>query len=60
VTESLDIPADYANLLRDIKRRVQVSRTRALMSVNAEMTALYWEVGRLIDERQKREGWGPG
>lgn len=55
---SLDLPAEYASLLGEIKRRVQVSRARAMMSVNAELISLYWEVGRLVDERQRREGWG--
>lgn len=58
MSDSLDLPAEYASLLADIRRRVQLSRTRAWMSVNAELIALYWEVGRLVDERQRREGWG--
>jgi DUF1016 N-terminal domain/YhcG PDDEXK nuclease domain len=51
-------PAGYAWLLKDIKARIQQSRTRAIFSLNAEMTRLYWDIGRMIDERQQREGWG--
>ncbi|MBX9653883.1 PDDEXK nuclease domain-containing protein [bacterium] len=29
-----------------------------MLSVNAELVRLYWDIGRLIDQRQKREGWG--
>lgn len=29
-----------------------------MLSVNAELVRLYWDMGRIIDERQKREGWG--
>ena len=49
---------DYAKLLADIKSRIQAAQTRAVLAVNAEMIRLYWGVGRLIDERQGREGWG--
>jgi hypothetical protein len=31
---------------------------RAVLSVNAEMTLTYWDIGRMILERQEREGWG--
>lgn len=48
----------YANLLADIKSRVQAAQTRAVLAVNAEVIRLYWGVGRLLDERQSREGWG--
>lgn len=28
------------------------------MSANAEMILMYWDIGRMIDERQRFEGWG--
>lgn len=31
-----------------------------MFSVNAELVRLYWDIGRLIDARQKRAGWGAG
>jgi hypothetical protein len=52
--------AGYALLLKQIKARIQQSRTRAIFSLNAEMIRLYWNIGRMIDERQQREGWGGG
>lgn len=52
------VPAGYAQLLKDIKARIQQSRTRAIFSLNAEMIRLYWDIGRMIDERQREEGWG--
>src|SRR5438874_6791106 len=53
-------PAGYIQLLKDIKARIQQSRTRAIFSLNAEMIRLYWDLGRMIDERQQQEGWGAG
>ncbi len=48
----------YAKLLSDIKGRIQAAQTRAVLAVNAELTHLYWGIGRLLDERQAAEGWG--
>jgi predicted nuclease of restriction endonuclease-like (RecB) superfamily len=48
----------YASLLDQIKARIQSSQTRAVLSVNRELLNLYWEVGRVIHERQQKEGWG--
>lgn len=54
---SLDLTF-YANLLADIKTRIQQAQARAVMAANAELVRLYWDIGQLIDERQKRKGWG--
>lgn len=50
----------YRNLLGDIKIRVRQAQQRAALSVNAEMILMYWDIGRMIAARQKREGWGKG
>jgi len=52
--------ASYRQVLADIKQRVRHAQTRAVMAVNAELIRLYWEIGALIDARQKQEGWGAG
>ncbi|PKL44169.1 MAG: DUF1016 domain-containing protein [Candidatus Riflebacteria bacterium HGW-Riflebacteria-1] len=57
---SSGLPADYASLLSDIKQRIRIAQTRAMLSVNAELIRLYWEIGGLIDNRQRHEGWGAG
>ncbi len=51
---------EYASLLDEIKGRIRRAQTRAVLSANREMLALYWEVGRLIRSRQQIEGWGAG
>jgi predicted nuclease of restriction endonuclease-like (RecB) superfamily len=58
--EPVTLPADYARLLSDIKQHVRHAQTRAVLAVNAELIRLYWEIGALIDARQKLEGWGMG
>lgn len=49
---------DFAVLLADVKGRIQAAQTRAVLAVNAELVHLYWDIGRMIDDRQRREGWG--
>ena len=52
------VRSDFAALLADVKQRIQTSQTRAVLAVNAELVRLYWDIGCIIEERQKREGWG--
>ena len=52
------LPGDYAAALRAIKRRIQQERLRVALSANAAMVTLYWDIGRMILERQERAGWG--
>lgn len=48
----------YAQLLKDLKTRIQAARTRAALAVNQELITLYWDMGKMIVERQQRHGWG--
>lgn len=48
----------YTDLLGDIKTRIRQAQVKATLSANAEMILMYWDIGRLITERQQREGWG--
>jgi predicted nuclease of restriction endonuclease-like (RecB) superfamily len=57
-TKQSPAPAGYAHLLKEIKDRIQQSQARAIFSVNAELIRLYWDIGRMIDDRQRQEGWG--
>lgn len=48
----------YPALLTDIKQHIRQAQTRAMLAVNAELIRLYWEIGQMLDARQKIEGWG--
>lgn len=50
----------YNSLLNNIKLRVRQGQVRANRSANAEMLAAYWDIGKMIHERQQNEGWGKG
>jgi predicted nuclease of restriction endonuclease-like (RecB) superfamily len=47
----------YANLLVDIKNRILQAQVKATLSANAEMIMMYWDVGRMVHQRQQQQGW---
>ena len=54
------VPGGYGDLLAQITSEVRVARLRAARTVNSELLALYWRIGRLILIRQESEPWGSG
>lgn len=52
------LPVAYAEFLKAIKERVRSAQYTALHAVNKEMIAMYWDIGRMIVERQKNSKWG--
>ena len=58
VPSKAELPADYATLLAELKQRIGGERLRMVLSANAAMVLLYWDIGRTILDRQSKEGWG--
>ncbi len=59
VAESLKkMPEDYLLILEDLKKRIQSERLRVISSANTAMVLLYWDLGKVILDRQAKEGWG--
>lgn len=51
-------PTGYGALLAELKTRVRAAQVRAALSVNRELIALYWDIGRVILHQQQQKGWG--
>jgi len=49
---------DYSALLNDVRERIRGAQLQALRAVNRELIGLYWDIGRMIVERQEDETWG--
>ena len=49
---------EYLQLLHEIKVRVRSAQIKAAISVNKELIGLYWDVGRMIAEKQAKGRWG--
>lgn len=55
------VPADHAALLADVRQLIDAARQRVALAVNAELTLLYWQVGRRVQAevlRGKRAAYG--
>ena len=52
------LPIDYAEVLVDLKTRIQSERLRVTLAANAAMVLLYWDIGKVILDRQEKQGWG--
>ena len=50
--------AFYNKLLIDIKQRIRQAQTKAIVSANSEMISMYWDIGKMLVEKQKVAGWG--
>mgnify|MGYP001585172409 FL=1 len=49
---------DYLQLLQEIKVKIKSAQIKAAISVNKELISLYWDVGRIIAEKQALGKWG--
>lgn len=52
------LPPGYAQFFTSVKERVRSAQYAALKAVNSELVGLYWDIGRMIVERQAGETWG--
>lgn len=52
------LPSGYARFLAGLKGRIRKAQVKAVLSVNAQLIELYWQIGREILVRQEREAWG--
>jgi predicted nuclease of restriction endonuclease-like (RecB) superfamily len=53
MVREFSVPTGYAALLVEVKARIQRAQYTALRAVNKKLVGLYWDIGRLIVERQK-------
>jgi predicted nuclease of restriction endonuclease-like (RecB) superfamily len=49
---------DYISFFSDIKLKIREAQIKAALSANAQMIQMYWNIGKMVSEKQKVEGWG--
>lgn len=49
---------DYPQTLSAIKKRIKHAQVKAALSVNVELIRLYWDIGKIVVEKQENSGWG--
>jgi predicted nuclease of restriction endonuclease-like (RecB) superfamily len=48
----------YQQILHGLKEKIKQARFKAALTANAQLLAIYWEVGKTILLEQKQQGWG--
>ncbi len=57
MSNSIEIQ-EYKNWLVELKTKIKTSQIKAALSVNSELIMLYWEIGKMISEKQQQAKWG--
>jgi hypothetical protein len=57
-TTDLTLDSNYQQLVTDASDRVRSGQLAAFRAVNKELISLYWDLGKMIVERQKIHNWG--
>jgi len=48
---------DFALLLSEVKQRIQLAQTKAVLAVNSELVRLYWDTAALLmHDRNRKDG----
>ncbi|MDE2291550.1 MAG: DUF1016 domain-containing protein, partial [Elusimicrobia bacterium] len=52
------LPVGYRRFLEGLKARIRTARVKTALAANGELIRLYWDIGKSIAERQRKDGWG--
>lgn len=52
------LSSTYKNFLLQVKERISEAQYQALKNVNKELITLYWDLGKMIVEKQATTSWG--
>lgn len=50
--------SEYLLILSGLKSKIRNAQIKAALSVNKELISLYWEIGKIISQKQKEGGYG--
>ena len=59
-SHDMNLNADYASWLSELKSRYQKAQIKAAVKVNSEKLLWNWQLGRDLVERRAEEQWGAG
>ena len=55
---SFDIHSSYPDWLKEVKERIKTARLKVALAANSELIHFYWDLGRMIVEKQALAQWG--
>lgn len=50
--------SQYKTWIRDLKDKIRSAQIKASLAVNTQLIALYWNIGKMIVEKQEETDWG--
>ena len=59
-SHDVTLDAEYADWIREVKRRYRSAQVKAAVKVNSEQLLFNWELGRDLVVRRAEERWGSG
>ena len=60
MTNNFLITNEYQDFIAEIKSKIQHAQIKASVQVNNELINLYWNIGKMIVEKQSESKWGDG
>ena len=51
---------EYVSFLKEIKNKIKIAQIKAAVKVNEELLRLYWDIAKMIVDKQKEAKWGDG
>ncbi len=51
---------EYISFISDIKTKIKQAQIKAAIKVNEELLRLYWDIAKVIVDKQKSSSWGDG
>lgn len=51
-------PSQFIQFVTEVKSKIREAQLEALRAVNTHLIDLYWNLGKMIVERQEAFGWG--
>lgn len=49
---------DYGSILASLKDKIRQAKAKAILTVNTQLLVLYHEIGSVIADQEKSDGWG--
>ena len=53
-----EIGSGYKDFIEEIKENIQKQRYQIVRQANVNMICMYWQIGKMIVQKQEDEGWG--
>jgi predicted nuclease of restriction endonuclease-like (RecB) superfamily len=53
-----ELDRSYGHVLQGLKEKIRQARLQAAIAVNSHLLQMYWDVGKLILDEQRKMGWG--